>query len=179
MQNPERPDKLRHQYAKFAGGLCTSYPHYHPHTTGVFRVNAAEQATNLELASKIASVVNLFKAEFPNIKADLKPWRNDPETRELVDPDSIDIGFHFPGRSKSFQSRSILVQIRFYQDPLNGSRSCIGIETAGFDHRGEQWRLSTVEDWSFVGSAQPEPSSASKLKQLCRQILELFKQLAV
>lgn len=139
-------------------------------------MNAAEQATNLELASKIASVVNLFKAEFPDIRADLKPWRNDPETRELVDPDSIDIGFHFPGRSKSFQSRSILIQIRFYQDPLHGSRSCIGVEAAGFDHRGKQWRLSTVEDWSFVGSAQPEPEPGEKLKQFCRQILELFNQ---
>jgi hypothetical protein len=139
-------------------------------------VNAAEQATNLELASKIASVVNLFKAEFPDIRADLKPWRNDPETRDLVDPDSIDIGFHFPGRSKSFQSRSILIQIRFYQDPLHGSRSCIGVEAAGFDHRGKQWRLSTVEDWSFVGSAQPEPEPGEKLKQFCRQILELFNQ---
>ena len=142
-------------------------------------MNAAEQATNLELASKIATVVNLFKSEFPDVRADLKPWTNDPGTRELVDPDSIDLGIHFPGRSKPFQSRSILIQIRFYQDPLNGSRSCIGIEVAGFDHRGKQWRLSTVEDWSFVGSAQPDPEPSKKLKQVCRQILELFNQSTV
>lgn len=139
-------------------------------------MNAAEQATNLEFASKIASVVNLFKAEFPDIRADLKPWANDPATRELVDPDSIDIGFHFPGRSKSFQSRSILVQIRFYQDPLNDSRPCIGVESAGFDHRGKQWRLSTVEDWRFAGASEPQPEAGEKLKQLCRQILEVFNQ---
>ena len=139
-------------------------------------MNAAEQATNLELASKIASVVNLFKAEFPDIRADLKPWANDPATRDLVDPDSIDIGFHFPGRSKSFQSRSILVQIRFYQDPLNDSRPCIGVESAGFDHRGKQWRLSTVEDWRFAGASEPQPEAGEKLKQLCRQILEVFNQ---
>lgn len=137
-------------------------------------MNAAEQATNLELASKIASVVNLFKSEFPDIRSDLKPWRNDPETRELVDPDSIDIGFHFPGRSKSFQSRSILIEIRFYQDPLNDSRSCIGVEAAGFDHRGKQWRLSTVEDWRCEGATAPEPEASEKLKQFCRQILNLF-----
>jgi len=146
-------------------------------------LNAAEQATDLALASKIASVVNLFKSELPAIRADLKPWRNDPETRELIDPDSIDIGFHFPGRSKSFQSRSILVQIRFYQDPLNDSRSCIGVcigvDTAGFDHRGKQWRLSTVEDWRFAGETEPEPEAGEKLKQLCRQILELFNQLTL
>jgi hypothetical protein len=142
-------------------------------------VNAADVATNLELASKIATVVNLFKFKFPDAKADLKPWRNDPETRELVDPDSIDIGFHFPGRSKSFQSRSILIQIRFYQDPLNNVVRCIGVEVAGFDHRGEQWRLSTVEDWRCEGVTEPEPEAGEKLKQFCRHILELFNQAIV
>lgn len=137
-------------------------------------MNAAEQAKNLELTSKIATVVNLFKSEFPEVKADLKPWRNDPETRELVDPDSIDIGFHFPGRSKSFQSRSILIQIRFYQDPLNSVQRCIGVEAAGFDHRGKQWQFSTVLEWRCEGETAPKPEASEKLKQLCRQILELF-----
>jgi hypothetical protein len=139
-------------------------------------VNAAEQATNLELASKIATVVNLFKLEFPDAKSDLKPWKNDPETRELVDPDSIDIGFHFPGISKSWRSRSILIQIRFYQDPINDSRRAIGVEVAGFDHRGEAWRLSTVENWGFVGESLPSSEVGEKLKQICRHILEVFNQ---
>ena len=137
-------------------------------------MNAAEQAINLELTSKIATVVNLFKSEFPQLKADLKPWQNDPETRNLVDPDSIDIGFHFPGRSKSFQSRSILIQIRFYHDPLNDIKRCIGVEAAGFDHRGKQWRLSTVENWRYEGMTKPQPEASEKLKHLCREILELF-----
>jgi hypothetical protein len=139
-------------------------------------VNAAEQATNLELASKIATVVNLFKFEFPDAKSDLKPWKNDRETRELVDPDSIDIGFHFPGISKSWRSRSILIQIRFYQDPVNNLRRAIGVEVAGFDHRGEAWRLSTVENWSFVGNSVPSDEVGDKLKQICRHILEVFNQ---
>lgn len=139
-------------------------------------MNAAEQAINLELTSKIATVVNLFKSEFPQLKADLKPWQNDPETRNLVDPDSIDIGFHFPGRSKSFQSRSILIQIRFYDDPLNDIKRCIGVEAAGFDHRGEQWRLSTVENWRYEGMSQPQLEASEKLKHLCREILELFNK---
>lgn len=137
-------------------------------------MNAAEQANNFELASKIAAVVNLFKSAYPEIKADLQPWRNDPETQELVDPDSIDIGFHFPGRSRSFQSRSILLQIRFYQDPLRDCRACIGVEAAGFDHRGKQWRLSTVEEWRCEGETEPKPEASAKLKQFCRQIIELF-----
>jgi hypothetical protein len=140
----------------------------------VFRVNAAEQAINLEFTSKIATVVNLFKAEFPEIRADLKPWTNDPETLELVDPDSIDIGFHFPGWSKSFQSRSILIQIRFYQDSISNVRRCIGVEAAGFDHRGKQWQFSTVEEWRCEGETKPKPESSEKLKQFCRKIMEVF-----
>ncbi|MEO1763444.1 MAG: hypothetical protein AAFR83_16070 [Cyanobacteria bacterium J06629_18] len=138
-------------------------------------MNASEMATNLEFASKIAAVVNLFKFEFPDAKSDLKPWRSDQQTMELVDPDSIDIGFHFPGVSKSWQSRSILTQIRFYQDPISESeRRAIGVEIAGFDHRGEQWRLSTVENWVVVGKLEPSEEKREKLKAFCRQVLEIF-----
>ncbi|MEO1431866.1 MAG: hypothetical protein AAFV71_22955 [Cyanobacteria bacterium J06633_8] len=137
-------------------------------------MNASEMATNLEFASKIAAVVNLFKFEFPDAKSDLKPWRSDEQTMELVDPDSIDIGFHFPGVSKSWQSRSILTQIRFYEDPINGLRRAIGVEVAGFDHRGEQWRLSTVDNWRIVGNLEPSEDKQDKLKDFCRQILEVF-----
>ncbi len=137
-------------------------------------MNASEMATNLEFASKIAAVVNLFKLEFPDAKSDLKPWKNDEQTMELVDPDSIDIGFHFPGVSPSWQSRSILTQIRFYQDPINGLRRAIGVEVAGFDHRGEQWKVSTVENWSFVGKLEPSEEKQEKLKGFCRQVLQVF-----
>lgn len=138
-------------------------------------MNAAEQAKSLEVASKIAAVVNLFKSEFPDAKADLKPWKNDPDTRELVDPDSIDIGFHLPGWSRKFQSRSLLVQIRFYKDPLTATRRIIGIQVEGFDYRGKPWRLSTVDDWQFVGESQPAAEVREKLKQFCRQTFELFE----
>jgi hypothetical protein len=137
-------------------------------------VNAAEQAKSLEVASKIAAVVNLFKSQFPDAKADLKPWKNDPDTRELVDPDSIDIGFHLPGWSRKFQSRSILVQIRFYEDSLTATRRVIGIQVEGFDHRGKPWRLSTVDNWQFVGESQPAAEVGEKLKHFCRQSFELF-----
>lgn len=137
-------------------------------------MNAAEQVKNFELASKIAAVVNLFKSEFPDVRSDLKPWMNDPETKELVDPDSIDIGFHFPGRSHSFQSRSILVQIRFYEDPLEKHRRAIGVEAAGYDHQGQQWRFSTIENWRFVGAKEPAPEVAQKLKNFCYKIFEVF-----
>ncbi|NEQ27654.1 MAG: hypothetical protein F6K28_53365 [Microcoleus sp. SIO2G3] len=137
-------------------------------------MNAAEQANGLEVTTKIAAVVNLFKTQFPDAKADLKPWKNDPDTQELVDPDSIDIGFHLPGWSRRFQSRSILVQIRLFEDPLDGSRRAIGVEAVGFDHRGKAWRLSTINDWQFVGESEPAPDVMEKLKHFCRLVFELF-----
>lgn len=137
-------------------------------------MNAAEQALGVEVATKIAAVVNLFKIQFPDAHADLKPWANDAGTRDLVDPDSIDIGFHLPGWSRRLQSRSMLVQIRFYQDSVTGARRAIGLEVVGFTHLGEQWRVSTVEQWRFVGEKQPVDEAKEKLKEVCRQILELF-----
>lgn len=137
-------------------------------------MNAAEQAKSIEFASKIAAVVNLFKSEFPDAKADLKPWTNDPHTREWVDPDSIDIGFHFPGWSRRCQSRSILVQIRLYEDPMESHRRAIGVEAAGFTHTGEQWRLSTIDQWRFVGESLPVPEVEEQLKRFCRLVFELF-----
>lgn len=137
-------------------------------------MNAVEKATNLTLASKIASVVSLFRSEFPDAKVDLQPWSKDRDTQELVDPDSIDLSFHFPGWSPRWQSRSVLLQIRFYHDLVENSRCFIGLEVAGFDHRGEQWRLSTIDHWQFTGDNQPRAEIAEKLRHFCRQIFELF-----
>jgi hypothetical protein len=137
-------------------------------------MNASERAKSLELATKIASVVTLFKAQFPDAKADLKPWKNDPDTRELVDPDSIDIGFHFPGWSRRYQSNSILVQIRFYQDPSEPVEKFIGVETCGFSHVGQAWKFSTIDNWQCVGQYQPTQDAEKQLKLFCRQVFELF-----
>jgi hypothetical protein len=140
-------------------------------------MNAVEQARSLEFTTKIAAIVNLFKSEFPDARADLKPWTNDPDTQELVDPDSIDIGFHLPGWSRKFQCRSILVQIRLYKDPLDDTRRPIGIEAAGFDHRGKAWRLSTIQNWQFVGEGEPVPEVQEKLKYFCREAINILSQI--
>jgi len=137
-------------------------------------VNAAEQANSIEFASKIAAIVGLFKGEFPDLRVDLKPWANDPETRDLVDPESIDLGFHFPGVSRLFRCRSLLVQIRFYHDSESQQRKVIGLDVAGFDHRGKQWTLSTIDNWSFAGQAAPDPTCGERLKQCCRQVFAIF-----
>lgn len=136
-------------------------------------MNASEQAKNIAVASKIATVVNLFKSAFPDVRVDLKPWMNDRDTQELVDPDSIDIGFHFPGFSRSAQSRSLLVQIRFAQEAIALSRM-IGIDVVGFDHRGKQWQLSTIDHWQCLGPTTPTPPVVDKLKQFCQQVFEVF-----
>jgi hypothetical protein len=139
-------------------------------------MNASEQALSLEITSKIASIVNLFRQEFPDAHADLRPWANDADTRDLVDPNSIDIGFHFPGWSPRFQSRSILVQIRLLsdQDHDPNATKAIGAELSGFSYAGKQWRLSTVQTWEFAGEKTPNVETQFQLKRFCRKLLEVF-----
>ena len=137
-------------------------------------MNASEQAKTLETTTKIASIVNLFKQFFPDAKADLKPWQNDPDTINLIDPNSIDIGFHFPGWSRKLQSRSILVQIRFHQDPVEKTQNFIGIETAGFNHTGEVWKFSTIDSWQLEGKSLPTEDINHKLKLFCQGVFKLF-----
>lgn len=138
-------------------------------------MNAEEKAKGLEITSKIATIVNLFKQLFPDAKADLRPWHNDPDTINLVDPDSIDIGFHFPGWNPRLQSRSILVQIRFHKDPIEKTHHFIGVETAGFTHVGETWRFSTIPPWQPEGKCLPSDAIIDKLRQFCEGVFSLFE----
>lgn len=137
-------------------------------------MNAAERANSIALASQIAAAVNLFRVAFPDVRVDLKPWLNDADTQAAVDPDSIDIGFHFPGYSRSCACRSLLVQVRFFADPVEDTQRAIGVEVAGYDHRGQQWRVSTIDAWQFEGSTQPNPEQGDRLKTYCRDVMELF-----
>lgn len=145
-------------------------------------MNAAEQALSIEYASKIAAIVGAFKGQLPDLRSDLKPWANDPDTRELVDPESIDIGFHFPGFSRSFNCRSLLVQIRLHSMPAETASAdtvadvvkAIGVEVVGFNHHGQQWHLSTINNWQFEGVAPPNPTAGETIKTCCRQIFQVF-----
>lgn len=131
-------------------------------------MNATEQARSIEVATKIAAIASLFKQKFPLAKVDLSPWANDSCTQALVDPDSIDMGFNFPGVNKNVTSRSVLLQIRFYEGRL------IGIESLGFGFQGQQWHFSTVEDWQFRGDFPPSVTFAAKLKEFYQEIFQLF-----
>lgn len=125
-------------------------------------MNAAERATNPEVATKIAAMVNLFKQYFPDLKENLKPWNNDPDTRQLVDPDSIDIGLNLP-------AGHTLLQLRFQEERL------IGIEAICFGPFGnERWKLSTVGKWNYTGPSPPPPGFRAKLKQACQEVFVLF-----
>lgn len=137
-------------------------------------MNAAKQASTIEFTSKIAAIVGLFKSELPDLRADLNPWADDPETQDLIDPHSVDIGFHFPGVSRPFQCRSLLIQIRFHQDLETHQLRVIGLEVGGFDHRGQQWRLSTIDDWQFEGQITPDPPSGESIRNCCRRVFEVF-----
>ena len=53
-------------------------------------MNAADQAHSAELAQAIAAAVFLFQAAFPDARANLTPWRDDPETRRFDARDNLD-----------------------------------------------------------------------------------------
>ncbi len=125
-------------------------------------MNAAEKATNPDAAQKIAGIVSLCKQKFPSAKANLKPWTNDPDTLEWIDPHSIDIGFNLP-------AGNTLMQLRLHEQRL------IGIEAVCFGPFGSQrWRFSTVGEWKFLGTTPPPPEFQKKLKQVCQELFILF-----
>ena len=47
-------------------------------------MNASDQAQSLDAAQAIASVAALFRGHFPDARANLSPWRDDPLTREFA-----------------------------------------------------------------------------------------------
>ena len=127
-------------------------------------MNAAEQATSPDIANKIAAIVNLFKREFAKAKPNLSPWNNDPDTREWMDPESIDIGFNLP-------PGHTLVQLR-----LNAER-LIGIEIMCFGPLGsELWKFSTVGEWEFLGTCPPSETFQKTLKDISYEIFTVFNK---
>ncbi|MEM7714812.1 MAG: hypothetical protein AAF349_14750 [Cyanobacteria bacterium P01_A01_bin.68] len=138
-------------------------------------MNAAKQAKSIELISKIASLEVIFKTEFNKAIADFNPWSSDNCTQSIVDPNSIDISFSFPGQHSGFHSRCILIQIRFSEALLAPNCRMIGIEASGYNHQGEQWRFSTIGDWQFEGVNQPISFCEEKFRRFARQVFVLFK----
>ncbi|MGQ9865733.1 MAG: hypothetical protein ACUVSQ_05520 [Pseudanabaenaceae cyanobacterium] len=132
-------------------------------------MNAADKALGIDLATKIAGTVTLFTSVFPAARADLRPWATDEDTRSLVDPDSIDLSFSFPGVNQRIPSRCLLVQIRLFEG------RAVGVEVAGFGFEGKQWMYSTVQEGQFVGDRLPPSEFAMAIRQFCRDVLVLFR----
>ncbi len=142
-------------------------------------MNAAEQAQSLDLAQAIASAASLFREHFPDARANLNPWRDDPQTRAYGEPETLDLSFHFPGWSPRTQCRSILVQLRLACPPgasaaWSGRPPLLGVTLRGLTYAGERWSLATVGDWRASGPHPPSPAVEENLQCLCRQLFELF-----
>ena len=50
----------------------------------------------------------------------------------------------------------------------------VGVEVVGFNHHGQQWHLSTINQWQFEGVAPPKETAGEKIKVCCRQIFQVF-----
>jgi|688.fasta_scaffold145899_3 hypothetical protein len=139
-------------------------------------MNAAEQARSLELAQAIASVAALFRERFPDARANLTPWRDDPLTRAFQESECLDLSFHFPGWSPRLECRSLLVQLRLERPATLADLRprLLGVLIRGLTYESERWRLATVGDWLPSGSHLPRPDVSESLRQICRELFELF-----
>jgi len=140
-------------------------------------MNASEQARSVELAQAIASVVILFRDTFPDARANLTPWRDDPLTRHFAERESLDLSFHFPGWSPRLECRSLLVQLQLEHPPrgaLSGRPRLLGVLLRGLTYESERWRLATLGDWRPSGTHLPSAAVVADLQGLCRELFTLF-----
>ena len=137
-------------------------------------MNASAQARSLELAQAIASAAVLFRGHFPDARANLTPWRDDPVTRAWAETESVDLSFHFPGWNPRNECRSMLVQLRLDAAPDLGRPRLLGVLIRGLTYERERWRLATVGDWQPSGSHLPQPAVIERLQQACRDLFALF-----
>ena len=139
-------------------------------------MNASDQVRSVELAQRIASVAALFRQQFPDARANLTPWRDDPQTRAFAEAESLDLSFHLPGWSPRSQCRSFLVQLRLEQAPAGGPEQprLLGVTIRGLTYESERWRLASVGDWQPTGSHLPQAVVVDALHTFIRGLFELF-----
>ena len=137
-------------------------------------VNAGESVRSVAQMRAVASIVTLVREQFPAAKPNLQPWRDDHQTRQWDEPESLDLSFHFPGWSPRLQCRSLLFQLRFQNKEADEAQKLLGVLIRGMTYDGERWRLATVGDWSPEGSHLPQADQAAQLRQMCRDLFLLF-----
>ena len=122
----------------------------------------------------LASVVTLVRQHFPSAQVNLTPWRDDPQTRLWSEPESLDLAFHFPGWSPRLQCRSLLLQLRVEPRAEARGLQLLGVLIRGMTFDGERWRLATVGSWDPEGPHLPQPQLVDHLRQICRDLFDLF-----
>ena len=137
-------------------------------------MNASDQAQSLEVAQAIASAAALFRGHFPDARANLSPWRDDPLTRAFAQAESLDLSFHFPGWSPRLECRSLLVQLQLESAPAGARPRLLGVLIRGLTYESERWRLATMGDWQPSGTHRPHPAVTGALQQFCRELFGLF-----
>ena len=137
-------------------------------------VNAGESVRSVAQVRAVASIVTLVREQFPAAQPNLRPWRDDAQTRQWDEPESLDLSFHFPGWSPRLQCRSLLLQLRFQNNESDEARKLLGVLVRGMTYDGERWRLATIGDWSIAGSHLQIAEQASQLRRMCRDLFLLF-----
>ncbi len=137
-------------------------------------VNAADQVQSLSCAHALASSVTLVRQHFPEAYANLTPWRADPETRRWLQPETLDLAFHFPGWSPRLECRSLLMQLTIRDSDMAERPHLLGVLMRGMTFEGERWRLVTVGDWQPTGSHLPQMAQLARLHTICRDLFDLF-----
>ena len=140
----------------------------------VLVLNAEETVQSVEQVQALASTVTLVRRHFPAATANLRPWRDDAQTRRWSEPESMDLSFHFPGWSPRLQCRSLLMQLRFSCEDASRPGHLLGVLLRGMTYDGERWRLATVGDWQPAGSHLPQPEQVECLRQICQDLFILF-----
>ena len=137
-------------------------------------MNAGESVHSVARMRALASTITLVRQQFPAAQANLSPWRDDPQTRQWTETESLDLSFHFPGWSPRLECRSLLMQLRSSTDCGDDQLRLLGVLMRGMTYDGERWRLATVGEWLPEGPHLPQPDQVIQLQTICRDLFELF-----
>ena len=137
-------------------------------------MNAGESVHSVARMRALASTITLVRRQFPAAKANLSPWRDDPQTRQWSETESLDLSFHFPGWSPRLECRSLLMQLRISSERGDEQLRLLGVLMRGMTYDGERWRLATVGVWLPEGPHLPQQHQVKQLQQICRELFELF-----
>lgn len=137
-------------------------------------MNAAHQALTPELASKIAHLAVLFRAEFSDVQVDFSPWLMDKATQSQVDPDSIDLSFYFLRLHVGLTCDCVLMQLQFSEVLLKPTCRLVAIEANSYSYGDLQWNFSSASE-EFSGTCLPDQECQARFKRLVNHMTQLFE----